>query len=154
MIFSISVMPPTLGSDARAKSMSRCSTSGLKSARVPHSSPGASGTEVSIRSFGIWLRNCSSRSGSSTQYGRSGSISRHTSTASWKSNFWCRSIIQLPASADAVANLLHRLDDAGHPQPRVERLRLPPPARPARPGPPTTSGGRASPLATMSPSTR
>ena len=45
MIFSISVMPPTLGSDARAKSMSRCSTSGLKSARVPHSSPGASGTD-------------------------------------------------------------------------------------------------------------
>jgi hypothetical protein len=35
MIFSISVMPPTLGSDARAKSMSRCSTSGLNSARVP-----------------------------------------------------------------------------------------------------------------------
>jgi hypothetical protein len=52
MIFSISVMPPTFGSDTRAKSMSRCSTSGLKSARVPHSSPGASGTEVIIRSFG------------------------------------------------------------------------------------------------------
>ena len=33
-------MPPTFGSDARAKSMSRCSTSGLNSARVPHSSPG------------------------------------------------------------------------------------------------------------------
>ena len=44
MILSISVMPPTFGSDTRAKSMSRCSTSGLKSARVPHSSPGASGT--------------------------------------------------------------------------------------------------------------
>ena len=33
-------MPPTFGSDARAKSMSRCSTSGLNSALVPHSSPG------------------------------------------------------------------------------------------------------------------
>ena len=39
MIFSISVIPPTLGNDTRAKSMSRCSTSGLKSARMPHSSP-------------------------------------------------------------------------------------------------------------------
>ena len=30
MILSISVMPPTFGSDARAKSMSRCSTSGTE----------------------------------------------------------------------------------------------------------------------------
>jgi hypothetical protein len=35
MIFSISVMPPTFGSDTRAKSMSRCSTSGLKSRGSP-----------------------------------------------------------------------------------------------------------------------
>ena len=97
MILSISVMPPTFGSDARAKSMSRCSTSGLNSALVPHSSPGASGTVVSSRSFGICVRNCSSRTGSSTQNGRYGSISLQTSTASWKSNFWCRSIIQLPS---------------------------------------------------------
>ena len=61
MIFSISVMPPTFGSDARAKSMSRCSTRGLNSALVPHS-PGASGTVVSSRSLGICVRNCSSRS--------------------------------------------------------------------------------------------
>ena len=82
MILSISVMPPTFGSDARAKSMSRCSTSGLNSARVPHSSPGASGTVVISRSFGICVRNCSSRTGSSTQKGRDGSMSRQTSTAS------------------------------------------------------------------------
>ena len=97
MIFSISVMPPTFGSETRAKSMSRFSTSGLKSARVPHSSPGASGTDVISRSFGSCVRNCSSRSGSSTMNGRCGSRRRHTSTASWKSNFWCRSIIQLPS---------------------------------------------------------
>ena len=77
--------------------MSRCSTRGLNSALVPHSSPGASGTVVSSRSFGICVRNCSSRTGSSTQNGRYGSISRQTSTASWKSNFWCRSIIQFPS---------------------------------------------------------
>ena len=65
-------MPPTLGSDARAKSMSRFSTSELNSARVPHSSPAASGTVVSRRSLGSCVRNCSSRSGSSTQNGRIG----------------------------------------------------------------------------------
>ena len=73
MIFCISVKPPIVGIVARIQSMSRFSTSSLKVHRCPHCSPGASGTLVIIRSLGIWERNCSSRSGSSTRYGRNSS---------------------------------------------------------------------------------
>ena len=77
---------------------------------------GANGTVVSSRSLGIWVRNCSSRTGSSTQNGRCGSIRRQTSTASWKSNFWCRSIIQLPSGPTpsricSTASMIRRIRD-------------------------------------------
>ena len=146
MIFSISVMPPTFGSDARAKSMSRCSTSGLNSARVPHSSPGASGTVVSSRSFGICVRNCSSRTGSSTQNGR---IRLHQA-ADLHRLVEVELLVQIDhpvaVGPDAVADLLDGLDDQ-----RGCATGNRTPNRPAHPAAPRPPGAAVSPPAAPRP---
>ena len=111
MILSISVMPPTLGSDARAKSMSRCSTSGLNSDRVPHSSPAASGIVVRSRSFGI----CGAELFFAHRVLRAEGPERLHEPADFDRLVEIELLVQIDhpvaVRADAVADLLHRLDD-------------------------------------------
>ena len=113
-------MPPTFGSDARAKSMSRCSTSGLNSARVPHSSPGASGTVVRSRSFG----NLRAELLFANRILDAERPVRLHQPADFHRLVEVELLVQVDhpvaVRADAFADLLDRLDDLRDARPRIE----------------------------------